>query len=144
MSGLSISFSGADNIGKSTHIRLLKRSLSDRCFAAGGLFSYDEAWPTLSPDDFSRWWFSDITTEELTRLIFRAYVGRSLAVGQSRCQLALVDRGLDMFEAVCIATAMVKDGCDNVAATQRVLEIRNSVVSSGTEDVRILLTQMPI
>jgi ADP-ribose pyrophosphatase YjhB (NUDIX family) len=67
---IQISISGPDNIGKTTQIRLLKTSLKDECFSTGGLHLYHGAWPELPPKDFSKWWFSESTTEELTQLIF--------------------------------------------------------------------------
>jgi len=139
MPSLAVSISGPDNIGKTTQIRLLASALGRTCFATGGVHIYSPSWPNLSPEEQEKWWFVDSTTENLTQLIFEAYGARQLAAKNSASSLVLLDRGLLMYEAVCTATAMIKDHCDYETALKRVSAIRGSVVAGHDEDFKVIL-----
>jgi predicted nucleotidyltransferase len=139
MAPLRVSISGPDNTGKTTQIRLLTRALGERCFSSGGIDLYSNAFPNLPPEEFSRWWFSSCPTSEFTRIIFEAVAARNAVVSSHGCPVALLDRGLQMFEAVSIATAMIKDHCGYETAAERVRAIRNDVIKGDDEDLNIIL-----
>lgn len=140
MPPLRVSINGPDNVGKSTQIRLLKNNLAEECYSAGGIHLYHSTWPGLPAKEFSKWWFVDSPTEELTTLIFESYISRATTIDRSNCRVAMLDRGLLTIEAVCVATSVIKDKCDYETAAETVSTIRKRLLDgNNTEDVKILL-----
>jgi len=139
---LVVSINGLNNVGKTTHIRLLQKILNDQCFAPNGIYSYDDGWNELPPQNRAKLWCRDCPTEKFTKLVFRSYFNQMQAVGCCKKHVVLIDQGIQMLEAVCIATAMLKDSIDYEVAKQKVEEISQKVAclsETVQESIKVLL-----
>lgn len=114
-----LSVNGPDNVGKSTHCRLLTRSFPNAIMNLGGLDVRRIAGLELSDEQFSQWWFETTTTDALSRILLHAYSARLHLYTPSN-RIVLLDRGVKMIEAASTATAMVKEGLDLERARERI------------------------
>ncbi|WKD37076.1 hypothetical protein KO717_04825 [Streptomyces xanthophaeus] len=102
-----ISLNGPDNVGKTTHLRLLA-SRFPHVQSLGSVHDHHAAaWKRVADEDYATWWFERSTTAELTRMLLDSYDKRSGALERGR--VGLLDRGLPMLIAVSAATASVKE-----------------------------------
>jgi hypothetical protein len=131
---LVISFNGPDNVGKTTHINLLRNSLQERVLIYPSIRFKQE----LTPKQFEQWWFFDSSSVELTRETFLACTDLEKHIAVSE-KILLLDRGIIMFEATCIASTMIKDKKNYNDARDLVQEIKNSILPNEIVDYRILL-----
>lgn len=100
-----ISLNGLDKSGKSTQAQRIN---SHYClsYLAGKLKDYPD-WPKVS--ELSNWWFFDGRTEDVLTTLWGAVSFRDKIAREQSYPLIVIDRGSEMFESVCIATAMVRD-----------------------------------
>ena len=88
---LSVSVNGLDNIGKTTQLGWLHRSVPG-AHLAGTIDAWDARWQELAAGDFAHWWFAGSATAEHAALVLGSHAARRAGSGP----LALEDRGLPM------------------------------------------------
>lgn len=121
-----VALSGPDNVGKTTQLRLLTNR-SRLVTALGGTSHYHPDWQTVVEPRNGAWWFESETDDHI-RFIFEAYVKRQ-AVTVDTAFVAL-DRGPNMFVAVCAATMITKTKCtvpEAVSYVQSIVEREFSI-----------------
>ncbi|MCO6003773.1 hypothetical protein NE236_02165 [Actinoallomurus purpureus] len=131
---LTVSLNGADNVGKTTHLRWLARAIP-AATNVGTVDRWNPEWKTVAEGDFARWWFLDSSTPEHVRLIFESHTARRTASGT----LALEDRGHPMLIAVCAATAAVKERLSPESALHRVVELLPDTRQAQRLELHVLL-----
>jgi adenylylsulfate kinase-like enzyme len=107
-----VSLNGADNVGKSTHLRWLTPAMTGATWC-GTIDSWHPRWAEVASGDFAHWWFQGSPTTEHVQLVFDSHARRRERTSGS---IMLEDRGWPMLVAMCAATAVVKDGLSARAA----------------------------
>ncbi|TKG60241.1 MULTISPECIES: hypothetical protein [Pseudonocardiaceae] len=134
-----VSLNGVDNVGKTTQLAWLSRSLPG-AHLVGTVDRWDTRWQQVASGDFAQWWFVASTTPEHTGLVLGSHAARRAGSGQ----LALEDRGLPMLLATCAATAVVKDGFSPADALHLVENIATDLpVAEHRREVHVLLRRSP-
>lgn len=137
---ITISINGPDNVGKTTQIGLLPRHYS--ILRVGGIHECDEKLQKLvNSNALKEWWWGS-TDEEFVTTIFGALGRRYFnSMACEKAEIIIFDRGVEMFEAVAVATIAVKSqGRDLVKARAKLDSILNQKnLQLPREQVAILL-----
>ncbi|PKV83494.1 hypothetical protein [Streptomyces sp. TLI_146] len=134
-----IALDGADNSGKTTQLRLLRRATGDEVRIGGSVHHYQPRWPELSGAELAHWWFTGSRSEELVTLLLDGY-RRRLDALTDRPGWVVLDRGLATVEASCVASVMLKDDCSARDAEAMVAGVRAEVLGeSAPEPYSVLL-----
>ncbi|WP_329395540.1 hypothetical protein [Streptomyces melanogenes] len=134
-----IALDGADNSGKTTQLRLLRRATGDEVRIGGSVHHYQPRWPRLSGAELAHWWFTESRSEELVTLLLDGY-RRRLDALTDRPGWVVLDRGLATVEASCVASVMLKDDRSARDAEAMVAEVRAEVLgASAPEPYSVLL-----
>lgn len=112
-----LAVNGADNVGKSTQLRILARRIGSSAALAGSLDSYDLRWRAIKVLGMADWWFAQASVEEVADVLACSYLERARQAPESG--LRLVDRGIPMLEASVAATAAVREELSPEAAADR-------------------------
>jgi hypothetical protein len=128
-----ISLNGPDNVGKTTHLRLLASRFPNVQPLGSVHEHHAAAWKQVAGEGYATWWFQESTTAELTGLLLDSYERRSGALERGR--VGLLDRGLPMLIAVSAATASVKEGSSPAEALTAV---------EGIAAFRVLAQEVPV
>jgi hypothetical protein len=130
---MRVSLNGADNVGKSTHLRWLRHGLPS-AVNLGTVYRWSAQLTSLRAQEagnYSRWWFEESSTEEHVEAVFSGLAARRAATPG----LALEDRGHPMLVAACAATAVVKEGMDPKTALSHVERLsKRFMAGSGAND----------
>ncbi len=102
----TLSLNGLDGSGKSQQIRLLSFDAQHMFHVPKPLVRYSPRWPTTQGADFSRWWFEEVTAEELADIIIESLNHRDK--DRSMEKIVVLDRGCRMFKSVCAAMLMMQ------------------------------------
>jgi predicted nucleotidyltransferase len=135
---LVASINGPDNVGKTTQIRFL-RSDHPEIADLGGIQLYIDEQHIVEGAPSAAWWFRDSSSMELITVVSRSFRTRH-EMSKERSDLVLLDRGAKQFEAVLIASVMVKDGLDEESARELVRSFGQELYETDTETFRVLLT----
>lgn len=136
---VSVSLNGADNVGKTAHVRWLASAWPDAT-VMGKVDRWADGWRTARTGDFTYWWFQGSSTEEHVGLIMASHAARRW---QSP-ELALEDRGFPMLLASCAATAAVKDGCSPETALRRVTALASRYPAPYRREVHVLVRHVGV
>jgi len=104
----SLSFNGIDGSGKTTQIKLLEIGTGNLFSFTRPLIEYSDRWPKISGEDLSKWWFEDISMQDFVGIIIDSLNKRNSVCPHD--QIAVLDRGVRMFKAVCAATWATRFG----------------------------------
>ncbi|MFK8907898.1 hypothetical protein [Streptomyces sp. YS-3] len=138
-----IALDGADNSGKTTQLRLLRRATGDEVGVGGGVHHYLPRWPELTGAELAHWWFTESRSEELVGLLLEGYARRLDAL-TGRHPWVILDRGLATVEAGCVASVMLKDGRSARDAEALVAGVRAEVLGDrAPEAYSVLLSLGP-
>lgn len=132
---VAVSLNGADNVGKTSHLRWLRSAVDGEVADMGTIDRYDPTWARVSGDGFARWWFAESSTAEHVRLVMRSHAARRELSGAA----ALEDRGRPMLLATCAATAMVKEGLAAPDALAKVTALAAGYPAEHRREVHVLL-----
>lgn len=132
--GVVVSLNGADNVGKTSHVRWLSAALPG-CAHAGTIDRYDPAWARVCGNGSAHWWWRCSTSEHVA-LVMRSHVARRAAHAD---RPVLEDRGRPMLLATCAATAAVKDNLDPAAALELVTGLAGAYRVPTRPEVHVLL-----
>lgn len=117
-----LSLNGLDKSGKTTQATRLYEH-NKLVYRARKLAEY-ESWPSVGGEDFAKWWFLDGTSNRVVSTIYEALAFRGEDIQKVNCPLVVVDRGDEMFDAVCIATTAVREKCSSNEAEEFVKKIK--------------------
>ncbi|WP_406346086.1 hypothetical protein [Streptomyces sp. NBC_00648] len=138
-----IALDGADNSGKTTQLRLLRRAAGDAVRIGESVHHYQPRWPRLSGAELAHWWFTESRSEDLVTLLLDGYRRRLDALGDQPGRVIL-DRGLATVEASCVASVMLKDDLSAWDAEAMVAELRAEVLGDpAPEPYSVLLNLGP-
>jgi len=131
----SVTINGLDGSGKSQQCRVL--GWNDELHLTKPLIQYNHQWPQLTGVQASEWWFSQVSSDELTRIIIDALNLRNRDTVKGKTSVH--DRGTRMFMAVCAATRMVRDGLSLEASMDATDRQFVSLLDYAVQEVDILL-----
>lgn len=132
-----ISLNGLDKSGKSTQIsRLIDHK--KLCTIAPKLSYYTE-WPNLQGQDLYNWWFEYGDTHKIIETIYYCLTKRNASIKEIKDPIVFVDRGDPMFDAICIATASIRERIPLEYAKEKVLEIKSKFSLERITDEDIFL-----
>lgn len=117
----TLALSGADNVGKSTQLRILARRFPGRVHHAGAIHDHDPRWNAIMDNGLARWWFEDAPLPEFADVLASSYLARHRSCSMDG--LNLVDRGVQMLEATLAATVAVREDLDQADAGQHATEL---------------------
>jgi hypothetical protein len=117
---VTVALSGPDNVGKSTHVRILTRQAG--VIGAGPLDAHDARWADAHAAGLADWWFRIASLEYVVDTLASSYLSRAATVNPAD-QVRLVDRGVPMLEASVVATAAVRENLAYDAAVQRASDL---------------------
>ncbi|MEV4356866.1 nucleotidyltransferase domain-containing protein [Nonomuraea sp. NPDC049625] len=113
-----VALSGPDNVGKTTHARLLQHRTGAR--SLGPLDDYDRRWQHAKRNGLPDWWFGTAPIEEVADVLACSYLARSAAAQSGPpAPLILIDRGMTMLVASVAATIAVRDHTRTELAAER-------------------------
>lgn len=138
-----IALDGADNSGKTTQLRLLRRATGDAVRIGESVHHYQPRWPRLSGAELAHWWFTESRSEDLVTLLLDGYRRRldALTGGPGR---VILDRGLATVEASCVASVMLKDDLSARDAEAMVAGLRAEILGDpAPEPYSVLLNLGP-
>jgi hypothetical protein len=119
---VTIALSGPDNVGKTTHLRLLADRT--RAISAGPLDDHDPRWENAKDHGLSVWWFTAAPVEEVVDVLACSYLRRAEhCASLPTDSLVLVDRGMSMLEASVVATVATRDHLDYRSASERAADL---------------------
>lgn len=134
---MPFSLSGVDGTGKSQQIRLLSQGSGDTFHITKPLIEYSQRWPKLKGPDMSRWWFEEVSVEELTDIIIESLNNRNK--DQQDGKIAVLDRGWRMFQTVCAATWSIREGVPIEDAVFMVGQKFRQGLDHSAEEFEVLL-----
>lgn len=132
----ALSLSGMDGVGKSQQIRLLSQG-SEVVHITKPLIQYSERWPKLKGPEMSRWWFEQVSVEELIDIIIESLNARSKNGLDGK--ISVLDRGWRMFQAVCAATWTTREDISIEDAIFRVGQRFRKTLDHDAEEFEVLL-----
>ncbi|MFC7583404.1 nucleotidyltransferase domain-containing protein [Nonomuraea antimicrobica] len=113
-----VALSGPDNVGKTTHARLLQHRTGARNL--GPLDDYDRRWQHAKRNGLADWWFDTAPIEEVADVLACSYLARSAtAQAGAPAPLVLIDRGMTMLSASVAATIAVREHTPVEPAAER-------------------------
>ncbi len=105
---VTVSLNGVDGTGKTQQIKILGNDYLDYFHIPKALVEYSPRWPKIrSGISFSKWWFEEISIYDLFDIFIESLNNRNL--DNSTNKIVLLDRGCNMFKAVCVATWITRD-----------------------------------
>ncbi|MEV6982911.1 nucleotidyltransferase domain-containing protein [Sphaerisporangium sp. NPDC051017] len=116
-----VALSGPDNVGKSTHVRLLARRHNARDL--GPLDEHDPRWQAAKCHGLATWWFVSAPMQEVVDVLASSYLARASAARHAAGTLQVIDRGMTMLEASVVATVAVRDHLPRDAAAERARDL---------------------
>ncbi len=103
-----VSLNGIDGTGKTQQIKILGNDYPDYFHIPKALVEYSSRWPKIRNEiSFSKWWFEEISIYDLFDIFVESLNNRNL--DNSTDKIVLLDRGCNMFKAVCVATWITRD-----------------------------------
>ncbi len=131
-----ISLNGIDGTGKSTQVRLLS-SESGHFHTTQPLTSYSPEWQRYSGHAFYQWWFDEVSSERLCDLVIKSLNKRHRDEGG--LDFRILDRGVGMYMAVCVASISIKEGIVLAEAIKFTNEAFCKSLSFDPDELAILL-----
>lgn len=101
-----ISLNGCDGVGKTTHVRWLLRSGEDQLSLVKRLSAYSDGRLKGSGPGSFDWWFREVSISDFISIIIDAL--NRQATDYRDEAFTILDRGVDMYKAVCVATWMTR------------------------------------
>lgn len=135
-----VSVNGPDNAGKTTHLRRLSKTWAGFETLGSVHHHNPQPWAQASAGDYYAWWFREMATAALTRLLLESDTARAKA--RSAGRVGLLDRGRPMMQAVAAATCAVKDQLPVPAALRLVEAIESSYPRPPVETAVLLLPSL--
>ncbi|RSN01999.1 hypothetical protein DMB42_38280 [Nonomuraea sp. WAC 01424] len=90
---ITAAISGPDNVGKTTHARLLQRRT--QAHNLGPLDAYDPRWKDAKAHGLADWWFHTTPIAHLADVLACSYLARSAAARAIPEGVAILDRRLN-------------------------------------------------
>ncbi|KLU91755.1 hypothetical protein MAPG_10704 [Magnaporthiopsis poae ATCC 64411] len=116
----TVSLNGPDNVGKTTQLELLPAHFT--ISKLGGLHDSDETIAELHRQGRLKEWWWGSTPVEFVSTIFGALARRHRNATGKQGDVVVLDRGIDMFEAVAVAVIAMKDEDGDLANARRILD----------------------
>ncbi|MDH2425804.1 nucleotidyltransferase domain-containing protein [Sphaerisporangium sp. TRM90804] len=117
----TVALSGPDNVGKTTHARLLARRHS--AHNPGPLDDYDPRWRDAKKRGLATWWLHAAPVAEVVDVLACSYLARSAARNDTIGTFRIIDRGMTMLDASVVATVAARDRLSHEAAVERASDL---------------------
>ncbi|MHA1680959.1 MAG: hypothetical protein ACTSUE_08115 [Promethearchaeota archaeon] len=121
---LVCSLNGLDKSGKSTQTDMLGKHF--KILDILGPLSRYQPWPRLEGQELFNWWFIEGETKTVIKTIYRCLQERNKEIIGSFAPIVLIDRGITMFDAVCVASVMIREKMGRLQAESIVNEIKTT------------------